>query len=97
MLRRVKARADSADHLAIDDNWKRALHFGEAARGNRGDATVVDRIFKRLTGLLEQRSRSGLARRKFHAGETGEMAGLVHALDQERPSAVIHHRPTPAR
>jgi hypothetical protein len=58
---------------------------------------VVDRIFKRLTRLLEQCRRSGPARRKFHADETGEIAGLVHALDQKRPSAVIHHRPTPAR
>jgi hypothetical protein len=53
MLRRVKARPDGADHLAIDDNWKRALHLSEAARGNRSNATVVDRIFKRLTRLLE--------------------------------------------
>jgi hypothetical protein len=31
MLRGVKAGLDGADHLAIDDNWKRALHLGEAA------------------------------------------------------------------
>jgi hypothetical protein len=94
MLRRVKARPNGAEHLAIDDNWERALHLGEAARGNRGNAAVVDHIFQRLTWLLDQRCRSGLARRKLHAGEVG---GMVHALDQDRPSAVIHHRPTPAR
>jgi hypothetical protein len=32
MLRRVKACPDGADNLAIDDNWKRALHFSEALR-----------------------------------------------------------------
>jgi len=89
MLRRVKAGPDGADHLAIDDNWQAALHFSEAARRNGSKATMVDRIFERLTRLLEQRCRSGLAWRKFHAGEIG---GMVHALDQDRPPAVIDHR-----
>jgi hypothetical protein len=56
MLRCVKAGPDGADHLAVDDNWQTALHFSEAARRNGGKATVVDRIFERLTRLLEQRS-----------------------------------------
>jgi hypothetical protein len=49
-------------------------------RRNCSNATVVDRVFERLTRFLEQRGRSGLARRKLHAGEIG---GMVHALDQD--------------
>jgi hypothetical protein len=63
-------------------------------RANRGNAAVVDHIFQRLTWLLEQRCRSGLARRKFHAGEIG---GMVHALDQDRPPASSTTATTPAR
>jgi hypothetical protein len=89
ILRGVKAGPDSADDLAIDHNGKSTLHLGEALRRNGGNATVVDRIFERLTWLLEQRRRSSLARSKFDAGEIGRM---VHSLDQDRPPAVIDHR-----
>jgi hypothetical protein len=86
VLRRVKARADGPDHLAIDNNRKPALHLGEALRRNGSNATVIDCVLKRLTWLLEQRGCLGLARRKLHAGDIG---GMVHALDQDRPPAVI--------
>jgi hypothetical protein len=46
---------------------------------------VVDRVFERLTRFLEQRGRSGLARRKLDAGGVG---GMVHALDQDSPGRV---------
>ena len=59
MLRRVEARPDSANHLAIDDNWKPALHLGEALCRHRSNATVVDRVLERLARFLEQRGCSG--------------------------------------
>jgi hypothetical protein len=49
---------------------------------------VVDCILKRLARFLEQRGRPGLAGRQFHAGDVG---GMVHALDQDRPPAVVDH------
>jgi hypothetical protein len=68
MLRRVRVGPDSADNLAIDDNWKRALCFSEALRRNGSSATVIDCVFERLTWLLQQGSRSGFIGRKFRAG-----------------------------
>jgi hypothetical protein len=49
VFRRVEARPDSADHLAVNDNWEPALHLGEALRGNGRNTTVVDRVFECLT------------------------------------------------
>jgi hypothetical protein len=88
VLRRVEARCDGADHLTIDNDRKPSLHFREALCGNGSNATVVDRVLKRLTRLLEQRRCSSLAGSKFHAGEIG---GMVHALDQDRPSTIIDY------
>jgi hypothetical protein len=51
---------------------------------------VVDRVFERLTRFLEQRGRSGFARRKVHAGEIG---GMVHALIRTMPVACLEFRP----
>jgi len=59
VLRRVEARSDGADHLAIDHDWKPALHLDEALRGNGSNATVVDRVLERLARFLEQRGCSG--------------------------------------
>ena len=53
VLRRVEARPDGADHLAVDDDRKPALHLGEALRRNGSNATVVDRILERPTRFLE--------------------------------------------
>src|ERR1700744_4647409 len=88
VFRRVEARPDGADHLAIDDDRKSALHLREALRRNGSKATMVDRVLKRLTWFLEQRGCSSLARGKFHAGEIGR---VVHTLDQDRPPAIIDY------
>jgi hypothetical protein len=52
VLRRVEARPDGADHLAIDNDWQTALHVGEALRRNGSNATVVDRVLERLARFL---------------------------------------------
>ena len=88
VLQRVEARPDGADHLAINNDRKSTLHFREALCRDGCNATVVDRVLKRLTRFLEQRGCSGLARGKFDAGEIG---GMVHALDQDRPPTVVDH------
>jgi hypothetical protein len=64
------------------------LHFRETLRRDCSNATVVDRVLERLTLLLEQRGCSSLAGRQFH---TGEIGGMVHTLDQDRPAAVVDH------
>jgi hypothetical protein len=86
VLRRVEARSDGADHLAIDHDRKPALHLDEALRGNGSNATVVDRVLERLARFLEQRGCSGLPRRKLNAGGLG---GMVHPLDQDRPPVPV--------
>src|SRR5271169_1798867 len=53
MLRRVEARPNGADHIVIDDNRRPALHLGETLRSDGGYATMVDRVFERLTWFLE--------------------------------------------
>ena len=65
-----------------------APHLDEVLRRNGSNATVVDRVLERLTRFLEQRGCAGLARRKLHAGKIGR---VVHALNQDRPTAVIDH------
>jgi hypothetical protein len=46
VLRRVEARADGANYLAINDDWKATLHLREALRRNSGNATVIDRVLE---------------------------------------------------
>jgi hypothetical protein len=53
-----------ADQIALVSHIKGLRRYGS-------NATVVDRVFERLPRFLEQRGRSGLARRKLHAGEIG--------------------------
>jgi hypothetical protein len=86
VLRGVEAHPDGADYLAIDDNRQPALHLGEALGRNGSNATVVDRILKRLARFLEQRGCSRLAGGKFHAGE---ISGMIHAFDLDRPPAIV--------
>jgi hypothetical protein len=43
LLRRREARADGADHLAIDHHLQRPLHFDEASCHYGREATAVDR------------------------------------------------------
>jgi hypothetical protein len=88
VLRRVEACSDGTDHLAIHNDRKSTLHFREALCRDGSDATVVDRVFKRLTWILEQRGCSSFAGCQFHAGEIG---GMVHALDQDRPPTVVDY------
>jgi hypothetical protein len=66
VLRRVEARPHGANDLAMDDDRKAALYLGVALRRNGCNATVVDRVPARLARFLDQRSRSGLAKRKLH-------------------------------
>jgi hypothetical protein len=65
VLRRVEARSDGADHLAINNYRRSTLHFREALRRDGSNATVVDRILKRLTWFLEKRGCSSLAGRQL--------------------------------
>src|SRR5260370_29944280 len=62
---------------------KRALHFDETTRSRGRDATTVDSILEILARLLEQRRGARLARRKL---DSGEYSGVIHPLNQDRPS-----------
>jgi hypothetical protein len=52
VLRRVEARPDGTNHLAIDDDRKPALHFREARCRYGSEATLVDRVLKPWLGFL---------------------------------------------
>jgi hypothetical protein len=90
VLRRVEARSDGTNHLAIDDDRKPALHFRETMCRYGSKAPLVDGVLNRLARLLEQRRRSSLAGGKFHADEIGCM---VQALDPPSSTTAT----TPAR
>ena len=94
VLRRVEARPDGTDHLAIHDGGKPALHLGKTLRGDGSQATTIYRVLKRQTRLLEQRSCRSLAGCQFHTGKIGRM---VHALDQDGPPPPSTTATTPAR
>ena len=64
-LGRRKARTDAADHFAVDDDRKPALHLDEAASGYRRVTTVIDCLLQRLGGLLEECGTARLARRQL--------------------------------
>src|SRR5260370_7888684 len=88
MILGIRADADRADYFVIHNDRKRSLHFDETTRSRGRDATTVDSILEILARLLEQRRGPRLARRKLHSGE---YTGVIHPLNQGRPSAVLHH------
>src|SRR5580704_14981363 len=88
-LGRREARTDAADHLAIDHDRKPALHLDEAASGYRRVTTVVDCLLQRLSRLLEERRAARLACRKL---DPGGQCGMVHALEQNDPAAIVDDR-----
>jgi hypothetical protein len=53
VLRRIEARADASDDLAIDHDWKTALHLDETRRRDGSGSTVIDRVLERLARLFE--------------------------------------------
>src|SRR5271168_4525069 len=68
VLRRIEARTDAADHLAIDDDGQTALHLDKVARAQQCDATVINGVLERFARLLEQSRGPRLSGREFNSG-----------------------------
>jgi hypothetical protein len=64
VLRRIEARSNGVDNLAIDDDRKAALHLCEALRRDRRNAAMVDRPRQRATSLLPAAALAGVGARK---------------------------------
>src|ERR1700720_1592334 len=64
-LGRREARADAANHLAVDYDWKPALHLYKAASGYCRVTTAVDCLLQCLGGFLEERRAARLALRQL--------------------------------
>src|ERR1700731_4680217 len=78
-LGRRKARADAANHLAVDYDWKPALHLYKAASGYRRVTAVVDGLLQCLGGFLEERRAARLALRQL---DRSGHRWMVHPFEQ---------------